>query len=307
MATRPLLPDGLHVLERGWLSSNNILMIGPDSTTLVDSGYSTHASQTLALIERHLGTKKLDLLVNTHLHSDHCGANAALQQKYGNLHTIIPPGLAAHVQKWDPYKLTYSPTGQACPPFRYDSVLAAGTEVNLGGRLWQIHAAAGHDPHSVILFQPDIRLLISADALWENGFGVVFPELEGQDAFAEVAATLDLIESLEPRTVIPGHGKVFTDTAAALKTARRRLTDFVDHPIKHAHYAAKVLLKFKLLELQCIEQATLGRLVIEIPYLKLLQSKYFPDLEAAVWAEQLADSLIKSGAAVRDQNMLINC
>jgi hypothetical protein len=33
-------------------------------------------------------------------------------------------------------------------------------------------------------------VLISADALWENGFGVVFPELEGDDAFAIVAATL---------------------------------------------------------------------------------------------------------------------
>ena len=29
------------------------------------------------------------------------------------------------------------------------------------------------------------RVLISADALWENGFGVVFPELDERDAAAE--------------------------------------------------------------------------------------------------------------------------
>jgi hypothetical protein len=33
-----------------------------------------------------------------------------------------------------------------------------------------------------VLFEPQ-GASISADALWENGFGVVFPELEGADAF----------------------------------------------------------------------------------------------------------------------------
>ena len=51
----------------------------------------------------------------------------------------------------------------------------------------------GHDTHSVILFEPVSRTLVSADALWERGFGVVFPELDGDDAFAEVADTLDVM------------------------------------------------------------------------------------------------------------------
>ncbi|MCQ9958297.1 hypothetical protein L6B39_14330, partial [Staphylococcus aureus] len=71
-----------------------------------------------------------------------------------------------------------------------------------------------------ILFEPASRTLISADALWENGFGVVFPEIEGLQAFEEVAATLDVIEALAPLTIVPGHGGVFTGGAAALDTAR---------------------------------------------------------------------------------------
>lgn len=66
------LPEGLHVFERGWLSSNNILFTGGDKTLLVDSGYSKHAEQTLALVEAVLDNYPLDALVNTHLHSDHC-------------------------------------------------------------------------------------------------------------------------------------------------------------------------------------------------------------------------------------------
>ena len=55
----------------------------------------------------------------------------------------------------------------------------------LGGFDWQVISAPGHDPHAVILFNPDTRVLISADALWERGFGVIFPELEGESGFAE--------------------------------------------------------------------------------------------------------------------------
>ena len=43
------LPPGMQVFERGWLSANNILFTGSGTTTLVDTGYVTHAPQTLAL------------------------------------------------------------------------------------------------------------------------------------------------------------------------------------------------------------------------------------------------------------------
>ncbi|HCN90318.1 MAG TPA: MBL fold metallo-hydrolase, partial [Oxalobacteraceae bacterium] len=33
-----VLPDTMRVLERGWLSSNNILFLGREQTALVDSG-----------------------------------------------------------------------------------------------------------------------------------------------------------------------------------------------------------------------------------------------------------------------------
>ena len=39
MPSRPLLPNGISVLERGWLSSNSILMGGREATALIDSGY----------------------------------------------------------------------------------------------------------------------------------------------------------------------------------------------------------------------------------------------------------------------------
>ncbi len=71
-----------------------------------------------------------------------------------------------------------------------------------------------------MLYQPDHRILISADALWEEGFGVIFPELWGEAGFEEVAQTLDLIESLKVDLVIPGHGTIFTEVAKSLAIVR---------------------------------------------------------------------------------------
>ena len=300
------LPAGIHVFERGWLSANNILFTHGGKTALVDSGYCTHANQTLSLVEAVLSKNPLDFLINTHLHSDHCGGNAALQSRYPELQTFIPPGQAEQVAQWDPVGLTYLPTGQFCPQFKFDQTLQPGGLLKLGFKNWEIHAAAGHDPHSLIFFEPETKTLISADALWENGFGVVFPELEGEHAFSQVAATLDLIERLNANTVIPGHGQVFAYTHEVLDRSRERLDAFVRDPVKHAQHAAKVLLKFKLLEVQHQPFKEFIKWAESTSYLRQIGERFFHELPLSIWLEQLCDQLIHAGAARFEGSSLVN-
>ncbi|TWO71293.1 MBL fold metallo-hydrolase [Caenimonas sedimenti] len=288
------LPPGVQVFERGWLSSNNVLFLGAQSTALVDSGYCAHAEQTLALVAAALRGRPLGRLVNTHLHSDHCGGNAALQGHWPALQTLIPPGLAQQVAQWDPVALGYEPSGQRCPRFHHDALVLPGTEIELADTPWQVHAAPGHDPDSVILFEPGSRTLISADALWENGFGVVFPELDERDAFNEVGATLDLIERLGPRWVIPGHGPVFRFEAAVLARARSRLEAFVRNPARHAHHAAKVLLKFKLLECRQMLFVDYVQWAAGTPHFQGIRRRFAPEVEIGDWIDQLTQELVRS-------------
>ena len=298
MVSVSLLPPGVQVFERDWLSSNNVLLTDADSATLVDSGYATHAPLTLALVEHALSGRALDRLINTHLHSDHCGGNAALQQRYPSLETRIPPGLAQPVQHWREHELSYLATGQSCPPFQISGLLLPGSVHRWAGTDWQVHAAPGHDPHSVILFAPAHRLLISADALWENGFGVVFPELEGVSGFDDVAASLDLIERLNPLTIIPGHGRVFSDTAGALHRARQRLESFAQSPDKHARHGAKVLLKFKLLEFGRIGRDDFLRWATQVPLMQTLHHTLGAGTPQDLWLEQLLAELARGGALI---------
>lgn len=259
----PRLPATMQVFERGWLSSNNILFTGPD-TALVDSGYVTHAPQTLSLVERALGGRRLDRLLNTHLHSDHCGGNAALQAAYG-CHTAIPAAESGKVAAWDEDALSFRATGQQCARFGFDGVLAPGDELELGNLRWQVLGAPGHDPHALLLFCPGEGVLISGDALWENGFGVIFPELAGEPGFDEARATLDLIGTLDARVVVPGHGRMFEDVPGALARACSRLDYLAADPRRNAENAIKVLVKFLLLERQRIALDTLPGLLASIP------------------------------------------
>lgn len=293
------LPANVVVFERGWLSSNNILLVGAEETAMVDTGYSTHAEQTLALVESVLGDRPLDRVLNTHLHSDHCGGNAALQAHYPSIRTEIPPGEAALVERWDERGLSFLATGQSCPRFTFTGLLRPGTECVLGDRLWQVHAAPGHDPHSVILFDALSRTLISADALWENGFGIAFPELAGEPSFGDMAATLDLIEALKPLQVIPGHGAVFDDVGKALVIARKRLAGLQRDPVKHARHAIKVLMKFKLLEVHAVSLEDWRFWLHGTPYLEAIRLRFFGDVELG----QLTDDILAELIAVRAAEM----
>lgn len=299
------LPSGMTVLERGWLSANNIVFEASpgdrQGAAVVDTGYVAHAQQTVALVAATLQGQPLARILNTHLHSDHCGGNAALQAAYPQVQTFIAPGHAAEVRDWNEAALSYQPTGQECPRFAITGTLQPGSMVQLSGLDWQIHAAPGHDPHSIVLFEPASRTLISADALWENGFGVVFPEIEGIAAFDEVAATLDVIEDLQPLAIVPGHGSVFADVQSALAIARKRLDGFVQSPERHASYAAKVLLKYKLLEWQSIDLQDLQTWLQNTAYFGMLHQRYFAEQSAGQWQQSLVDSLLASGAARMQQ------
>lgn len=299
------MPPGIEVFERGWLSANNIFHFGEDNVSLVDSGYYAHQSMTVDLVRNALdkhGLSTLNQVVNTHLHSDHCGGNAELAKTY-DCEIYIPAAEALAVESWDIDLLSYQNLGQECPRFMYDSLLMPGQEIRLGRYLWRALSAPGH-AHSVILHQEQYGILISADALWEDGFGAIFPELWGESGFEEVAQTLDLIESLSISLVIPGHGKPFTDAAKSIATARSRLDYLAADPKRNARHGAKVLLKYKLIEWRSKDLNEVMVWICNTPALESAANLLNMEIEAL--AQWLPQALVESGAATLDGVYLID-
>jgi glyoxylase-like metal-dependent hydrolase (beta-lactamase superfamily II) len=295
----------MRVLERGWISSNNILLFDGDaSATLIDTGYVAHNEQTLHLVRHALDGRKLARIVNTHLHSDHCGGNALLKNTLGAT-VVIPPGHAEAVGRWDDAALGYSACGQACDRFMHDALIQPGERLMLAGDEWQAFASPGHDPHSIVLWNSHDRTLISADALWQHGFGAIFPEVEGKSGFAEQRAILELIKGLQPRLVIPGHGAPFTDVDQALAHAFARLDALEASPVRNARNVIRTLIKFHLLIVGRVALDDLIARCGEWRYARIVNDRYF-QLPFSEFIRRTANELATGGALELRDGIVVN-
>ena len=148
---------------------------------------------------------------------------------------------------------------------------------------------------SLVLYAPEPRLLISADALWENGFGVLFPELYGEPGLAATRATLDRIATLDVATVIPGHGAVFGGVEAALERAYGRLEAFTRDPERVTRNAFRALLVFYLLDRQSARIDELAALLENASFFAMLNARTYR-LEPGALAQKLVAELAAGGA-----------
>ena len=297
------LPATITVLERGWLSANNILLSEGDEAVLIDTGYVSHADQTLQLVRHALQGKRLTGIVNTHSHSDHIGGNACLQRAFGCSITV-PQGMHAAVQNWDEAALLLTVADQRGEPFRADHALAPGDALWMGELCWEALPAPGHDMDALIFYNPDRRLLVSGDALWRDGFGILFAEiLGGGDAIAATRSTLEAIGRLSVDVVLPGHGAPFAEFDDALERAFRRLAAFEQDGGRIARNAIRACITFMLLERRKVRISWLQEHLAEVP-LYVQANARFLGMEAEALCSWLVTELLRAGVARREGDWL---
>ncbi len=298
------LPASMLVLERGWLSANNILFFDGDKATLVDSGYVTHAEQTVELVHNALAGRQLNRLLNTHSHSDHIGGNAALKEAF-DCEIIVPAGLHAVIAEWDKDALLLSPLGQQSARFQHDRLIGANDEVEMGGLNWQALAVPGHDMEALAYYNPEKRILISGDALWENGFGVIFPELLGEaDGLTSTHETLEMLSRLPIDMVIPGHGRPFSTVDAAFDRAFRRLGNFRNNIEQLAWHAIKVIVSFAMIERQRLPQDDFPAFVFSLPFAMDVNARFL-NLSREALVSGVERQLLLVNALRRENGFLV--
>ncbi|MEO7762713.1 MAG: MBL fold metallo-hydrolase [Casimicrobiaceae bacterium] len=299
------LPPQVHVFVRDWLSSNNIVLKSNAGDVVIDSGYHVHAQHTLQLLRTRwgLGERPLSRLVNTHCHSDHIGGNAAIAAAYG-CPISIPAGEAHLIDPWNPDGLWLDYADQFAPQFMYDALIETG-DVNVWGDLeWQALAAPGHDMGALMFYNAAHRLLITGDALWEDGFGFVLPAEMDSRCIPAARATLDLIEALGAEVVIPGHGEPFTDVRGAVMRARSRLAALEQDPARNARHILKVMLVFSLLSGRRIRALDLADYCRSVPVFRDFNDRFLRQ-DVAELATLLVSELERAGAIRRDGEWLV--
>ena len=157
---------------------------------------------------------------------------------------------------------------------------------------------------ALAFYNPEHRLLISGDALWERGYGLVMPQEIDPAALPAARATLEMLATLDVRIVIPGHGEPFTGIEAALERALERTAAFEADPSRLARHAVKALLMFALLDRQRLPLAELPAYLERVEVYREFNARFFRETPAEL-AARLVDALEAVGAAHRDQGFLI--
>ena len=208
-----------------------------DGIVLFDTGI--HDDQAMAQLEsglRQAGFRVEDvkLVVCTHAHSDHYGLAAPIVERAGcelwmhpnHAHMTLAASdperalerrieVAAQsgvplgpLRRWADERRDDTPTiAKVIEP---DRDLLPGVEVDTDLGDWSVHETPGHAPSHVVLFQPERRLLISGDHLLGR-VSLYFDYGYTPDPVAEFLSSLDVVEKLDARLCLPGHGRPFTD------------------------------------------------------------------------------------------------
>lgn len=217
-----LQPDG------GWGWSNAGLVEGDGASLLVDTLFDLRlTAEMLEEMRRVTTNSPIATLVNTHANGDHCYGNelvegveivasAACAEEMGD---VAPAMLAA--LNADPGEL-----GDLFRQF-FGAFAFEGIEVTLPTRTFEgrlalsvsgrdvqlIEVGPAHTKGDVIVHVPDAGTVFTGDILFNGGTPIVWA-----GPLSNWVAACERILTLEPTTVVPGHGPI-AEPAALIATA----------------------------------------------------------------------------------------
>ena len=288
------LPSSIAFIERDWLSANHVMFHDGESATLIDSGYGRFNDVTIEKVDAALNgwaDAVLDRIINTHIHSDHIGGNAELQRRHRGCSITVPVDEQSALVNWDSPEQMLSYADQEAERFAWDDVIEPGQSIHLGGEAWRAVATPGHDMGSLVFYSPKLRILISADALWDGSFGFVPPQAVDPKPLAAQRATFKRLAELDVALVIPGHGPMFTDFSGALKRASEKLELFATDDERIAKSVVKGMFIYSMMWRGTMPLADLPAYVARIGVHRDYNAQFFRMSDEAFAEWLLAEAL----------------
>jgi hydroxyacylglutathione hydrolase len=171
-------------------------------TVLIDPGLEAYLEPRLnALHDEGIAPSDIDVIAITHLHPDHCGAVAALQEVSG-AKVALHPLQVEYLDVMDAGSRDTLGVG-ITTKFSADIVLA--DRLSLGSTELKILHTPGHSPASICFYSETLKILICGDLVFEQGVGrtdLPFGNLE------ELKSSIETVAALDTEVLLPGHGGI---------------------------------------------------------------------------------------------------
>ncbi|WP_205695842.1 MBL fold metallo-hydrolase [Conexibacter sp. SYSU D00693] len=224
-----------------------------DGIVLVDTGIhepGSWAHLERALAQCNLRVENIRLLVCTHAHSDHYGEAKTIVERTGCELWMHPD--FDHMRKMadDPdealrRRLEVARTSGVPEAalqrvleerggrdagvagiVEPDRELLPGVEVRTDLGTWTVHETPGHAPSHVVLHQAERRLLLSGDQVLGR-VSLWFDYGWTPDPMGEFLRSCDVVDGLDVRLALPGHGRTFSDVPGHTDAARKATLEIV--------------------------------------------------------------------------------
>jgi glyoxylase-like metal-dependent hydrolase (beta-lactamase superfamily II) len=189
--------------EQGMLDCNTYVVTGPPGI-IIDPGNSQFLAARLEGLRLDgISPADISVIVNTHLHIDHCGANEAFKKISGAKIALHP------VQKQN-YQLVVVDGarlfGIEPPDFAEDYLL----DDNLLNNSVRLIPSPGHSPDCVCFYNRADRWLACGDVLFQMNTGRV--DLPGGDG-PLLKKSIEALSVLDVEYLLPGHMGVIVGAA----------------------------------------------------------------------------------------------
>ncbi|MFH0862790.1 MAG: MBL fold metallo-hydrolase [Candidatus Altiarchaeota archaeon] len=197
------------------MDSNAYLVIG-DRACVVDPGINP------ARVLNHSRDYniRMKVLINTHCHFDHVGANPDIL-KSGEIAAYCHESEASVYERGDGSMQLAGHFGKQPVKHQIDRALSGGDIVDLGGLMLEVLHTPGHTPGCICLFEPDSGTLITGDTVFADGVGRTdFKGGSIDDLEESLKRLAKFVEERNVKRILPGHGPEGTgdDVAEALES-----------------------------------------------------------------------------------------
>jgi glyoxylase-like metal-dependent hydrolase (beta-lactamase superfamily II) len=123
-----------------------------------------------------------------------------------------------------------------------DRPLVDGVEIETALGAWKVYETPGHAPSHVCLFQPERRLLISGDHVLGR-ISLYYDYGWTPDPVGEFLRSLDVVEALDARLGLSGHGRPFVDVHGHIEGSRALVQQRLDAVLASIRQAPRTALE----------------------------------------------------------------